>query len=377
MNKVYLDNAATTPLDPEVISVMTDVLTNVYGNPSAQHALGRNAKGIMEVSRRAIADLIHAKPSEILFTSGGTEADNIVIRSAVKDLGIKHIITSPTEHHAVLNTAEEMQHTGLARLHLVRISKKGEVDYEHLEELAAKYPGSLISLMHANNEIATLTDLKRVSAIAKKYQCLLHSDTVQTMGHYPIHVDELGLDFLACSAHKFNGPKGIGFLYVRNIHKLKPMITGGGQERNLRAGTENLHGIVGLAKALEISCRIMPEKQKKIQGLKNLMIQLIQEKIPGAYFNGVTEREGSLYTVLNVSLPPNPAGEMLLFKLDIEGVCASGGSACSSGASKGSHVLAATGQPDERTGVRFSFGKFNTEEDVRFAVDKLKLVMEV
>jgi cysteine desulfurase len=373
--RVYLDNAATTPLDPEVVTSMTDVLTNFYGNPSAQHAIGRSAKGLMEVSRRKIAELINSKPSEILFTSGGTEADNIIIRGAVKFLGVKHIITSPIEHHAVLFTAEDLHKKGLAELHLLKISEKGEIDMDHLEQLASAYPGSLICLMHANNEIGTMVDLKKASVIAKRHNCLLHSDTVQTLGHYKIDVEELGLDFLACSAHKFNGPKGSGFAYIRNIHKIGPMITGGGQEKNMRAGTENLHGIVGLAKSLEISNSIMAEKQKKLQALKTLMMDLISKEIPGVTFNGVTTPEGSLYTVLNVSLPPNPAGEMLLFKLDIEGVCASGGSACSSGASKGSHVLAAIHQPDERTGLRFSFGKYTTEEDIRYAVEKLKKVI--
>jgi cysteine desulfurase len=373
--RVYLDNAATTPIDPEVVATMTDVLANYYGNPSAQHALGRTAKGLMEVARRKIAELIHAKPSEILFTSGGTEADNIVIRCAVYDLGIKHIITSPIEHHAVLSTVEEMYNKGLVNMHLVNINGKGEIDLNHLEALASQFPKSLISLMHANNELGTLLDLKKVSAIAKRHNCLFHSDTVQTMGHYNIDVHEIGLDFLVCSAHKFNGPKGSGFLYVKNTHKLRPIITGGGQEKNMRAGTENLHGIVGLAKALEISHSIMPQKQARLQGYKNLMRELIAKEIPGVEFNGTQEENMSLYTVLNVSLPPNSAGDMLLFKLDIEGVCASGGSACSSGASKGSHVLAAIHHPDDRTGVRFSFGKFTTEEDVRFAVEKLKKVV--
>ncbi|NUM30899.1 MAG: cysteine desulfurase [Bacteroidetes bacterium] len=373
--RVYLDNAATTPLDQEVVTAMTDVLSNYYGNPSAQHAIGRTAKGILEIARRNVAELINAKSSEIFFTSGGTEADNIVIRSAVTDLGVKNIITSPTEHHAVLHTAEEMNEKGMAVLHFVNINEKGEIDLENLEFLASKYPESLISIMHANNEIGTLSNLKTISAIAKKYHCIFHSDTVQTMGHYKIDVEELGIDFLVCSAHKFNGPKGTGFLYIKNIHKLKPMITGGGQEKNLRAGTENLHGIVGLAKALEISNKILDEKRKKIQSLKNLMINLIKEKIPQIGFNGLITENESLYTVLNVSVPPSPIGDMLLFKLDIEGVCASGGSACSSGSNKGSHVLAAIKHPEDRTGLRFSFGKFTTEKDIRFAVDKLQKIL--
>ncbi len=372
---IYLDNAATTPIDPEVAKIMCEVITNVYGNPSAQHAIGRNAKGMMEMARRKIAEIINAKPSEIIFTAGGTEADNIAIRCAVYDLGIKHIITSPIEHHAVLNTVTELHQKELAEMHLVSINNKGEVDLNHLEQLAAQYPGSLITLMHANNEIGTLLDLKKVSLIAKKYNCLFHSDTVQTIGHYKIDVEELGLDFLACSAHKFHGPKGSGFLYLKNTHKIKPIITGGGQEKNLRAGTENFYGIVGLAKALEISDSIVTEEKRRIQSLKILMRDLIAVEIPGVDFNGSSDPEKSLYTILNVSLPPNSAGDMLLFKLDIEGVCASGGSACSSGASKGSHVLAAIGQPDNRTSVRFSFGKFTTEEDVRFAVEKLKKVV--
>ncbi len=373
---IYLDNAATTPIDPEVAKAMCEVITNCYGNPSAQHAIGRNAKGIMEMARRKIAELINAKPSEIIFTSGGTEADNIAIRCAVYDLGVKHIITSPIEHHAVLNTVTELNDKGLAEMHLVSINDNGEVDLKDLEQLASQFPNSLITLMHANNEIGTLLDLKKVSIIAKKHNCLFHSDTVQTMGQFKIDVEELGLDFLACSAHKFNGPKGSGFLFLRNTHKIKPIITGGGQEKNLRAGTENFYGIVGLAKALEISNNLIPEKQKRLQALKSLMRDLISAEIPGVNFNGPSDPDKSLYTVLNVSLPPNSAGDMLLFKLDIEGVCASGGSACSSGASKGSHVLAAIHHPDNRTGVRFSFGKYTTEDEIRFGVEKLKKVIQ-
>ncbi|MCB9252657.1 MAG: cysteine desulfurase [Flavobacteriales bacterium] len=373
--RVYLDNAATTPLDPEVVNSMTDVLSNYYGNPSAQHSIGRSAKGILETSRRKIAEIIGASSSEIIFTSGGTEADNLAIRCSVNDLGIQNIITSPIEHHAVLSTIEELDAKGLAKHHLVNISAKGEIDLAHLEELASKYPGSLICIMHANNELGTMADLKAISEIAKKHNCLFHSDTVQTMGHFDIKVNEIGLDFLACSAHKFNGPKGVGFLYIRNNHKLKPLFTGGGQEKNMRAGTENIPGIVGLAKALEVSTAIMKEKREKLMALKSLMMELIQNEIPGVTFNGVTDPDKSLYTVLNVSIPENNANEMLLFKLDIEGVCASGGSACSSGASKGSHVLAAINHPEERTGLRFSFGKYTTEDEIRYAVEKLKKVL--
>lgn len=373
---VYLDNAATTPMDPKVIEAMNQVMLEVYGNPSATHALGRKAKGVIESARKSIASLIGAQSKEIIFTSGGTEADNLAIRCAVRDLGIRSIITSPIEHKAVLSTSQEMESDAVS-VHLVRVDDKGRVDYAHLNELAEANPHSLISLMHANNEIGTLLDYHQVAEIASSNNCLFHSDTVQTMGHYPIHVADFKADFLTCSAHKFCGPKGIGFLYVNSNLRIKPMITGGGQERSLRAGTENITGITGLQKAMELCWENMDEEIQQITALKNYMRDTLLQEVPGIEVNGETDINRSLYTVLSVSLPPTDHNDLLLFQLDMAGVCASGGSACNSGAAKGSHVLEAIGHPTDRQTIRFSFGRFSTREEVDIAVSAVKKILSV
>ncbi len=373
--RVYLDNAATSPLDPAVITVMTETMVSTYGNPSATHSLGRRAKAALETSRKKIANLINAEAREIVFTSGGTEADNMAIRCAVNDLGVKHIITSPIEHKAVLETSLELEVKGLVAVHLVNVDSLGAIDMNHLEELAASYPNALISLMHANNEIGTLIDYKNVSRIAKLNNCLFHSDSVQTMGHYAIDVKDFGADFLTCSAHKLNGPKGVGFLYVNKSLHLKPMITGGGQESNHRAGTENIVGIVGLAKAIELAFTNVEEEQRHIYDIKRYMMLQLNEHIPSIRFNGDTSFEGGLYTVLSCSLPPQKNNALLLFQLDIEGVCCSGGSACNSGAATGSHVLNAIKHDTDRQAVRFSFGRFTTKDDVDFAVKALSKLL--
>lgn len=373
--KVYLDNAATSPLDPMVIKAMTDVMQETYGNPSASHSIGRKAKAVIETARKQIAASIKADAKEIIFTSGGTEADNMAIRCAVNDLDVTHIITSPIEHKAVIGTCQELEAKGIIELHLVQVDSKGSVDLDHLESIAKQYNGALISLMHANNELGTLLDYKRVSSIAKANNCLFHSDTVQTMGHYVCDVKAFGADFLTCSAHKLNGPKGIGFLYVNKNLNLKPLITGGGQESNQRSGTENVVGIVGLAKALEIAFANIEEEQKHIFGIKTYMMQSIQSKLPSVEFNGINTFEGGLYTVLNCSLPPQPNNELLLFQLDIEGVCCSGGSACNSGASTGSHVLNAIQHDTNRKAIRFSFGRFTKKEDVDYAIEVLSKLL--
>lgn len=377
MRTVYLDNAATTPMDDRVIVAMTEAMKSTFGNPSAGHNLGRKAKGLLETSRRSIAKIINALPKEIVFTSGGTEADNMAIRCAVEDLAVKTIITSRTEHKAVLFSAEMMakQH-GVSVLY-VNLDPDGRPNYEHLSQLAAANPNSLISLMHANNEIGTKIDLKKVGQIAKDFACYFHSDTVQTMGHFAIDVKEIQADFLTCSAHKLNGPKGVGFLYVNSSLQMNPIIVGGGQESGKRAGTENLISIVGLAKSLELAQENLEEEIKYIQGLKKHMKNSITEKIPGVQFNGDNSDEGSLYTVLNVSLPPTDFNEMLLLKLDIEGVCCSGGSACNSGANKGSHVLNSLNHPANRQAIRFSFSRFTQLDDIEFAVEKLQKVLEI
>jgi cysteine desulfurase len=370
MERIYFDNASTTPLDKSVAEAMYQVMVNEYGNPSSTHAHGRVTRTLIEDCRRKVAQMINCSPGEIFFTSGGTEADNMAIRNAVKDYNLKHIITSPIEHHAVLHTIEELDKAGLIQMHLVQLTENGHINYTHLEELLQNNANALVSLMHANNEIGNLLSMEKVGELCEKYQALFHCDTVQTVGHYPIDVQKFKLHFLACAAHKFNGPKGVGFIYINSKSKLHPFITGGSQERNMRGGTENLYGIVGLASALEIAHKHMEEKHAHIQSLKTYMIEKIKAAIPGVAFNGDAEGS-SLYTVLNVSFPPNPIGEMLLFKLDIAGISVSGGSACSSGSEVGSHVLRALKVNANRAPVRFSFGKQNTKEEIDRTVDCL------
>ena len=367
MKSVYLDNAATTQIDPEVIDAMTEVLRDCYGNPSSSHGFGRKAKARIETSRRQVAETLNASPSEIFFTSGGTEADNMAICCAVRDLDVTRIITSATEHHAVLHTAE-IEAEGGADLELVNITDNGHIDVDHLDELLAKSDQkTLVSLMHGNNEIGNLIDLNQVSAICRKHGAYFHSDTVQTMAHYALDLQELDVDFVTCSAHKFHGPKGIGFLYVNSNVQIKPLIHGGAQERNMRGGTENIYGIVALAKAMEIAYRDMEAHHSHVQGLKTYMINELKALIPDMQFNGDAEGR-SLYTVLNCSFPVTSIAEMLLFNLDIMGISASGGSACTSGSSVGSHVLTALGVDPERPAIRFSFSKFTSKEDIDAAL---------
>ncbi|MBL4709640.1 MAG: cysteine desulfurase [Flavobacteriales bacterium] len=368
---IYLDNAATTPIDPQVVEAMIPVLKENFGNPSSIHSDGRIARSIIEKSRKKVASFFNASPSEFFFTSGGTEADNMILRCSVEDLGVKHIITSPLEHHAVLHTAEELRDQAGIRLSIVKVCNKGKIDLEHLKELLQTEEKTLVSLMHANNEIATKLPLKEVGEICKEYKALFHSDTVQTMGHYAFDFEELNLHFATCAAHKFHGPKGIGFLYMKsNIH-LKPMITGGAQERNMRAGTENIYGIVGLTKALELAYDNLEEHQKQIQSVKSYMIDRLKKEIPDVQFNGDSESGDSLYTVLNVCFPSSEVDEMFLYHLDIEGISVSGGSACSSGTNIGSHVLRGVNSPMDRPSVRFSFGKFNSKVEVDRCIEVL------
>ena len=367
MKSVYLDNAATTQIDPEVIDAMTEVLRDCYGNPSSAHGFGRKAKARIETSRRQVAQLMHASPSEIFFTSGGTEADNMAICCAVRDLGVTRIITSAVEHHAVLHTAQA-EAGGEVDLVLVNLKEDGHVDVDHLKQLLASDDRkTLVSLMHGNNEIGNLIDLKEVSSICRTHGAYFHSDTVQTMAHYAIDLSELDIDFVTCSAHKFHGPKGIGFLYVNSNVQIKPLIHGGAQERNMRGGTENIYGIVGLAKAMEVAFRDMEDHHAHVQGLKSYMINELRNLVPEIQFNGDAEGR-SLYTVLSCSFPVTHISEMLLFNLDIMGVSASGGSACTSGSNVGSHVLTALGVDPARPAIRFSFSKFTTEEDVDYAL---------
>lgn len=371
---IYLDNAATTPIDPIVVEAMIPVLSDTFGNPSSIHNHGRIARSVIEQSRKAVAAHFNASPSEFFFTSGGTEADNMVLRCAVEDLGVKHIITSPIEHHAVLHTAEELEKNFGIKLSFVKIDNRGKVDLNHLEELIQQQETTLVSLMHANNEIATLLPLKEVGEICKKHKAYFHSDTVQTMGHYSFDFQELHLHFATCAAHKFHGPKGIGFIYINSDIKINPLITGGAQERNMRAGTENIYGIVGLTKALELAYHNLKGHQNHIQGIKSYMIKRLKEEIPNVEFNGDSESEDSLYTVLNVCFPHSEMDEMFLYNLDIEGVSASGGSACSSGSNVGSHVLQAIGASESLPSIRFSFGRFNNLGEIDQCIEILKRI---
>jgi cysteine desulfurase len=370
--KVYLDNAATTIMDAQVIDEMAQTMRDIYGNPSAIHSNGRQAKAVVELARKSIAKMLQCHSSEIIFTGSGTEADNMALRCAVNDLGVTHIITSKIEHKAVLDTAKALEDKGLAKVSYVKLDIYGKADLQDLESLAEKHPCSLISLMHANNEIGSLNDVHAISQIARANQCYFHSDTIQTIGHYPIDLSNWDVDFITCSAHKFHGPKGVGFMYKNKALKISPMITGGGQESTLRAGTENVTGIIGLTKALEIANAGIQEKIKNVQVIKTYFIEQLAKKIKGTCFNGDISPEGGLYTVLNVSLPPSKKSSTLLFQLDINGVFASGGSACNSGAMGSSHVLTGINHPDNRSVVRFSFSKYTTTEEVDYAIDILK-----
>jgi cysteine desulfurase len=375
--RVYLDNAATTPLDKEVLKSMYEVMESQYGNPSSIHAHGREVRTLIEKSRKTVSALLKASPSEFFFTSGGTEADNMAIRCGIIDHGIKHAITTAIEHHAVLHTLQALEKSGVIKLSFVNIDSKGAIDYNHLEELLSSNERSFVSLMHANNEIATLTDLEIVGDLCEQYNAIFHCDTVQTMGHYSHDLSKLKVHFLVCAAHKLHGPKGVGFLYINHAVKINPMIFGGSQERNMRGGTENVYGIIGLAKALEMAYEDMNAHHSHIQNLKTYMKEQLIQHVPGIQFNGETEPDKSLYTVLNVSFPEMEMAEMLLFSLDIAGISASGGSACSSGTNIGSHVLNGINANPARPAVRFSFSKFNTKDEVDFVIEKVKELCNV
>ena len=374
--KVYLDNAATTPIASEVIEEIQPYLNNYFGNPSSTHAFGRKTKNAIEINRKKIADLIQAKNNEIIFTSGGTEADNMALRCAVLNLNVKRIITTKIEHHAVLHTAECLRDQQNVEIIFLATDHNGNPDLVQLESIVNDKVNTLVTLMHANNEIGTLLPIKKVASICAKYEHVyFHSDTVQTMGHYTFNLSETPIDFLTCSAHKLHGPKGVGFLYVNQKISLNPLITGGSQERKNRGGTENLYGIVGLGKAMEMAYKNLASHQKHIQDLKLFMKEELEKIDQRINFNGETSPEKSLYTVLNVCFPVDVCNSMLLFSLDIHGIAASGGSACSSGSNQGSHVLAELPHQENCQSVRFSFSRFNTQEDVEFTIEKIRSII--
>jgi len=374
MQRIYFDNAATTSLDPEVLEAMMPFLTERFGNPSSIYSYGRETKMAIENARKTVARILNANPGEIFFTSGGTESTNTAINAAVRDLGCKYIITSHIEHHATLHTVEYLEQTGQVRLSFVKLTDKGHIDLEHLEQLLAESTEkTLVTLMHANNEIGNLLELKKVGDLCEKYNAIFHTDMVQTIGHYPVDLKALNVHFANAAGHKFHGPKGVGMLYVREDINIKPYINGGSQERNMRAGTENLYGIVGFAKALEIATKRYDQDSSYIQDLKQYMAGQLLQHFKDIKFNG-DMNGSSLYTVLNVAFPMNDRSDMLLFNLDMAGICVSGGSACTSGANSVSHVIKAihNGQSEKIVPIRFSFCRHNTKEEVDAVVEKLK-----
>lgn len=374
MKRIYFDNAATTALDAQVLEAMMPYFTEKFGNPSSVYSYGRETKMAIENARKQVAKILAVTPGEIFFTSGGTESSNTAIISAIRDLGCRHIITSPIEHHATLHCSEEIAKDRNLPLSYVQLTPLGHIDLEHLESLLSSHPEkTLVTLMHANNEIGNLLNVAAVGDLCEKYNAIFHCDMVQTIGHYPINLPALKVHFASAAGHKFHGPKGVGVLYVNAACQIKPMIHGGAQERNMRAGTENLYGIVGFAKALEMATAKQAEDTAYILGLKKYMFEQLQSNFEGVQTNGDTFGD-NLYTVLNVSFPKTEKSEMLLFNLDMAGICVSGGSACSSGTTSVSHVIKAlhNGQSSQMVPIRFSFCKHNTKEEIDTVVQKLK-----
>jgi cysteine desulfurase len=374
LKRIYLDNAASSPMDPEVFEVMKPFFLENFGNPSSTHQHGRFLRNSLEQARRKISQILTVSPSEIYFTSGGTEADNMAIAGAVQGYQITHIVSTKIEHHAVTHAIEKLENQGLVNTTWLDVDAKGNIDLQQLREVLDKNPRSLVSLMHANNEIGTLYDIKAIGEICAEFDALFHSDTVQTMANMKIDLSQINVHFINASAHKFYGPKGVGFIFVRKGIKIPAIIEGGSQERSLRAGTENVASINGMAFALEKCYQTLEEKNQKLWGLKNYLKKRLQSEIPGIAFNGETEEGKSIPTVLNTIFPFGETDAMLLFNLDLAGISVSGGSACNSGANMGSHVLRGIGASKEAliNSVRFSFGVQNTREEIDYVIEKLK-----
>lgn len=372
MERIYLDNAATTALDPQVLEAMMPYLTTHFGNPSSIYSYGRECRLAIENARKTTAKILNAHPAEIFFTSGGTESSNTAITAAVRDLGCKHIISSKIEHHATLHTVEHLHCNNEATLSYVALLPNGHVDLQDLERLlASSEEKCLVTLMHANNEIGNMIDIHAVGELCKKYQAIFHSDTVQTVGHFPFDLRNTPVHFITGAGHKFHGPKGVGILYINENVRIKPFVHGGSQERNMRAGTENLYGIVGFAKALELATANYETDSAYIKSLKLYMMEQLQQHVAHVSFNG-DPLGNSLYTVVSASFPKTEKSEMILFNMDINNICASGGSACTSGADAGSHVIRAINSNPNQVTVRFSFSKHNTKAEIDTVVAQLK-----
>lgn len=375
MKRIYLDNAATTPIAPEVFEAMKPFFTEKFGNPSSIHSFGRETKAALENARKSVAIVLDARPAEIVFTSGGTESTNTALNAAVYNLGCKTIITSPIEHHATLHTSEHIKKSGAADLQYVKLDSKGHIDFNDLERLLQESKTKcVVSLMHANNETGNITDIEKVGALCEQYNAIFHTDAVQTLAHYEVDVQKFKIHFLSATSHKFHGPKGTGLLYVNQHLKIEPFLQGGGQERGMRAGTENIYGIIGFAKALELAEEHREENVSYIRGLRDRMVSRLKSEIPGITFNG--DIGGNcLINILSVGFPKSENTEMLLISLDIQNICASGGSACASGAQTGSHVISALYPGSDQITVRFSFSRYNTIEEVDRTVDVLKSIL--
>ena len=379
MDSIYLDNAATTQVRDEVVDAMASVLKSNYGNASSTHGFGRSSKSIIESCRKRIASHFNALPSEIIFTSGGTEADNLVLKSAVNDLKVTHIITSKIEHHAVLHTVEQLEMGHKIKVSYVTILSDGTIDYNHLETLLESTEKTLVSLMHINNEIGTILNLQKVADLCTSKGALFHTDSVQSVGHYHLDLKTIPIDFLAASAHKFHGPKGIGFVFMRKNSGLKSLIHGGMQERGVRAGTESIHDIVGLDASLALSYQNLEAEMTHVKALKTYFIQQLKSSIEGVKFNGsCSDFDKSTYTLVNVCLPVSEANApMFLFQLDLKGIACSKGSACQSGSDKGSHVLRQILSEEDlkKPSIRFSFSIYNTKEEIDTVVETLQTLV--
>ncbi len=376
MQRIYLDNAATTSLSPEVLEAMMPYLTEKFGNPSSIYSYGRETRLAIEQARKSVAKNLGAKPAEIFFTSGGTESSNTILNAAVLDLGCKHIISSPIEHHATLHTVTHLAKRHQLRLSFVQILPNGHIDMAHLATLLAdSSEKTIVSIMHANNEIGNMIDMEAVGKLCRQYEAYFHSDTVQTVGHFPFELNKMPVDFITGAGHKFHGPKGVGILYINENIKISPLVLGGSQERNMRAGTENLYGIVGFAKALELATERHQAESTYIRSLKQYMYDQLIDKVPGISFNGDPFGD-SLYTLLSVNFPKNEKTEMILFNLDIHHICVSGGSACSSGAQQGSHVIQALNKGTDIVTIRFSFCKQNTKEEIDQVITALLTMLD-
>ncbi len=373
--KVYFDNASTTPLLPEVISKMTQVMNEDFGNPSSIHSYGRKSRSIIENARKIVAKSLNASIGEVFFTSSATEANNMILKNAVFNLNVKRMISSPTEHHCVLHSLDYLQKNTNVEVVYLKVDNYGNPDLEELSFiLSNSNKKTLVSLMHGNNEIGTMSDITKIGEICRANNALFHSDTVQTIGKYPINVQLSAISFLSGSAHKFHGPKGVGFVYINNNNIINPYIHGGAQERNMRAGTENVPGIAGLAVALEYADLNMTKNQEKIHSVRSLFKKLLISEFKDIQFNG-NQDHSNLNHILSVSFPPGPKADVMVINLDIEGIAASSGSACSAGIEEDSHVMQAINHPQERKTIRFSFSPFNTEEEVFYTIEKLKKII--